>query len=274
LIEGANYATLSSEERLEFIASVVRLLSQVPSFRISTRLGRRQNFEDWPGVLRWWLAKFTLRRQPRASDITKWYDFVAQNFIYRAAWGLGSVLALLLDLGADEQPIRALEIDDWPRSGLPWIAFWLKELITWGTLDPVAAFLLARGDAIDRPQAELDAAGYYAQLQDDIEPNDILDPRRIREWVDGRIVRGERVPAAPALNVPVTLAREAAAYLNPEIHVMQYETGDFLNWIDPAGYLVGTSPRPRNWPVDSGGYHFQLDVPRAVVRGVPYLPHA
>ena len=69
------------------------------------------------------------------------------------------MLALLLDLGADEQPIRALEIDDWPRSGLPWIAFWLKELITWGTLDPVAAVLLARGDAIDRPQAELDAAG-------------------------------------------------------------------------------------------------------------------
>jgi hypothetical protein len=66
LIEGANYATLPIEERLEFIVSVLRLLSQVPSFRISTRLGRRQNFEDWPGVLRWWLAKFTLRRQPRA----------------------------------------------------------------------------------------------------------------------------------------------------------------------------------------------------------------
>src|SRR6266566_7727529 len=31
------------------------------------------------------------------------------------------------------------------RSGQ--IAFWLKELFTWGTLEPVAAFLLARGDA-------------------------------------------------------------------------------------------------------------------------------
>ncbi|MEK9209637.1 S8 family serine peptidase [Sphingomonas sp. 2378] len=37
-------------------------------------------------------------------------------------------------------PVDALTIDDWPRSGLPWIAFWLKELVNWGTLDPVAAF--------------------------------------------------------------------------------------------------------------------------------------
>ena len=50
----------------------------------------------------------------------------------------------------DQGPIRPLELDDWPRSGLPWIAFWIKEIITWGTLDPVAAYLLARGDAVDR----------------------------------------------------------------------------------------------------------------------------
>ena len=60
-----------------------------------------------------------------------------------------------------------------PRSGLPWIAFWLKEIITWGTLEPVAAFLLARGDAVDRPQAEREAAAYYAQLPDGTDSNEM-----------------------------------------------------------------------------------------------------
>src|SRR6185295_8515426 len=82
-----------------------------------------------------------------------------------------------------DNPVRALEMDDWPRSGLPWIAFWLKELLLWGTLEPVAAFLLARGDAIDRPSAEEAARAYYEQLPDDTIANEALDPRRIREWM-------------------------------------------------------------------------------------------
>jgi hypothetical protein len=56
------------------------------------------------------------------------------------------------------------------REAAPWIAFWIKELITWGTLDPVAAFLLARGDAIDRPHAEADARAYYDGLLQDHAP--------------------------------------------------------------------------------------------------------
>ena len=132
-------------------------------------------------LLRWWLAKATLPIQPELNKITIWFDFVAKNFIYRGAWGLGSVIGLLMDGAEGEEPIRALEIDDWPRTGLPWIAFWMKELITWGTLDPVAAFLLARGDAIDRPLAEADARAYYQEVQENMQGNDVLDPRRIRE---------------------------------------------------------------------------------------------
>lgn len=60
-----------------------------------------------------------------------------------------------------------------------------------GTLDPVAAFLLTRGDPRDSRQAEADAEGYYAQLEDDVDPNDMLDPSRIRDWVE------EQRPPAP-----------------------------------------------------------------------------
>ena len=74
-------------------------------------------------LLRWWLVKSTLARQPRPNEVTNWYAFVANNFIYRGTWGLGSVIGLLLDTTDDGQPIRALEIADWPMSGLPWIGF-------------------------------------------------------------------------------------------------------------------------------------------------------
>jgi hypothetical protein len=95
------------------------------------------------------LAKPTLPAQPTPREITSWYDLVAQNFVYRGTWGLDSIIGLLLDAIEGEQPIRAIEIGDWPQSSLPWIAFWIKELITWGTLERVAAFLLAREEAIE-----------------------------------------------------------------------------------------------------------------------------
>jgi superfamily II DNA/RNA helicase len=52
LQDGAVYARWAPEERFTFVRDVLALLSQVPSFRISTTLGRRQNFQDWPRLLR------------------------------------------------------------------------------------------------------------------------------------------------------------------------------------------------------------------------------
>src|SRR3546814_12863793 len=71
--------------------------SEIPVCAIKTKLGRKKNFDDWPMLLRWWLAKSTLARQPRPNEVTNWYAFVANNFIYRGTWGLGSVIGLLLD---------------------------------------------------------------------------------------------------------------------------------------------------------------------------------
>jgi len=273
LQDGAGYARWTPEERFTFIRDVLALLSQVPSFRIATVLGRHKNFQNWPMLLRWWLAKPTLSAQPAPGDITNWYDFVAQNFVYRGAWGLGSIIGLLLDAADGEQPIRALEIEDWPRSGLPWIAFWIKELITWGTLDPVAAFLLARGDAIDRPQAEADARAYYDSLPQDVDANDMLDPRQIRNWMDARRVRAEEPSAIREFAIEANLARPAADYLRPRLSVSPLEIDDRLIWIDPAGYTVAHSERPPEWPQRPSSFDFELSIADARIVGETYLRH-
>lgn len=270
LRNGVDYARWGAEERFTFVQDILALLSQVPSFRVGTILGRRRNFLEWPIILRWWLAKGTLANQPAPGEITNWYDFVAKNFIYRGTWGIGSILALLLDVEEGQQPIRALEIDDWPRSELPWIAFWMKELITWGTLDPVAAYLLARADAIDRPHAEADARRYYEALPKDLSPNDELDPRRIRDWIGAQSPGLDEAAGAAAFRIEAVLVRQLADYASPRLSVAPIEVDDGLIWIDPAGYIVARTDRPGEWLDEPEAFEFELDIPAARITGNAY----
>jgi hypothetical protein len=271
LNEGREYTRFSVDQKLAFIQDVLALLSEIPTFRIGRSLGRSHNFNDWPKLLRWWLAKSSLEQQPRPNDVTNWFSFIAQNFIYRGAWGLGSVIGLLMDAPADGLPIRALEIADWPTTGLPWIAFWLKELINWGTLDPVAAFLLARGDAVDRPQAENDARDYYVGT-DLMDANEVLDPRLIRDWVEARggprAIRSVRQP----ITLSVQLARPAASFRQERLTVFPLSDQEQIIWLDPAGYEVARSAASSE-PLDTSKFQFELFVPRSFITGEPYLPH-
>ncbi|MBB4633277.1 DEAD/DEAH box helicase [Sphingosinicella soli] len=273
LSQGADYARWTVEEQFVFIRDVLAFLSEIPVFAIESKLGRKKNFDDWPMLLRWWLAKSTLARQPRPNEITNWYAFVANNFIYRGTWGLGSVIGLLLDTTDDGQPIRALEIADWPMSGLPWIGFWLKELISWGTLDPVAAFLLARGDAVDRPQAELDAKAYYEGRPAGEDANALLDPRTIRAWVEARQpVRAGRTGTA-TIAIEVECVRPIEAYRQQRLVVLPLVEVDAIVWLDPAGYEVARSVKPSDWTEKPALFQFELLVAVSVVIGEPYLPH-
>ncbi len=276
LLEGRNYAELAPESQFAFQRQVLALLSEIPSFRFSRSLGKKRNFDDWPTLLQWWVAKPTLAntRLPRVNQITAWFDFVQQNFVYRANWGLGSVLALLLVDQAGVGVVRALDIDTWPRSGLPWIAFWLKELITWGTLDPVVAFLLARGNAIDRTSAAVDASLYYAEVRNNADSNDQLDPRRIRNWYEaGLPPRVARTPGSQTYTLPAVLKREAQTYNTNQLYVAPLDTGTQLTWIDPAGYEVATSQKPDDWPEDPSAFDFELAVEDERVKGQAYLQH-
>lgn len=276
LQEGSDYAGKNTEQRLEFIANIIEQLSGVPSFYLSTKLGSKRNFSDWQKILRWWLAKDTLIPQPTPKEITPWFEYVAQNFVYRATWGLGSILGLIMNDGGSD-PIRPLEINDWPRSGLPWIAFWLKELLAWGTLEPVAAFLLARGDAVDRAQAEAASINYYASLSEEeqFDLNGMLDPRRIRDWVENHRPVPVVQKRSTSLTVAVDLPRQPASYRQQRISVLPIvEEDDQITWVDPAGYAVAKSPMPQNWPLETSLFDFELDITARWVHGQPYLMYS
>jgi superfamily II DNA/RNA helicase len=268
LESGVNYADFSPQDRFHFIIETLSLLSKVPAFSISQSLGKKKNFGDWPLILSWWLMRDS---EPSAKEIPEWYDYVADNFIYRANWGFGSVLGIILETASGDADTLNLEL--WSKSGLPWIAFWLKELLTWGTLDPLVSFLLARGNAIDRPDAELTAKEYYNQLPDDMDANEKLDPRRMRVWLEGRQSpksRSER----KQYTMPIKLTNALETYINKKLYVLPIMAENSLIWIDPAGYEVATSVIPKEWPNNPDRFDFELSVEHGIVNGQSYLLHA
>ena len=271
LKEGLEYARWTTEQRFGFVARVIGSLNEVPAFRLSTRLGGRRNFTDWQRLLRWWMCKETLDEQPTPKQITVWFDYVSKNFCYLSTWGLGGLISVAF--GDNEQaPIRPLEIGDWPLADLPWIAFWLKELLTWGTLEPVAAFLLARGYAKTRTDAEVMSQSYYSSRATGIAANDLLDPRAIRDWAQETGSRDPEQPGQPHFDWHVTLTRNRNDYLSGELYVTPVELRGGWTWVDKAGYAVANSAAFEELR-SVLHYEFTLDVPRRRVRGRMYLPH-
>lgn len=66
---GIDYADRPAEQQFQFIRAVIDLLSEVPAFRISTKLGRKSNFKDWEKLLRWWLFKTSLKSSPNRRNL-------------------------------------------------------------------------------------------------------------------------------------------------------------------------------------------------------------
>ena len=271
LILGLDYAIRSPELQFDFIKGILGRLSDVPGFAIDRKLGQKKNFDDWSTLLCWWLAPSMLSEQPTAKELSTWYKFVSGNFIYRGSWGLSSLIGVLLDKNGEGQPIDALKIEEWPKSGLPWIAFWLKELLNWGTLDPVVAFLLACGAASDRRQAEEKAEAYYATQGDNADPNDILDPRRIRSWFESPILDWNMDGLSIPMYFKPTLVRQEDGYEVKEMSVLPIKEDNRLAWIDPAGYLVAHSECPGDWSEKFATDHtYTLSVDkRQIARDLP-----
>lgn len=111
-------------------------------------------------------------RNPTVTQVPQWHDFLQRELRYRFTWGLGSALAV----AADGDPAELLT----GGNQLPWAGVWIKDLLTWGTLDPAAAYSLARAVVDTRDEAAELAAAYY---EGDIpEGTDPLDPVAIRIW--------------------------------------------------------------------------------------------
>ncbi len=248
LAAGGDYSKRPWEDRLSFVLDSVRFLADHPKFAPRATVGNSKS--TWRDVLRWWLTGWRTDVSPTPTQAGPWHDFINANFSYRFNWALGSTLSLLSsDLDPDES--RTFDLSNWEATGLPWIAVWLKDLIEWGTLDPVAAYLLARGGALTRPNAESLASDYYTS-DDALALHDPLDPNAVRRWAAGAatIGRGREGHSYPvpleATPIPELMDGDAARRSWPVIPAVHGADGG-LRWLDASGRILAASDPPQVW---------------------------
>lgn len=95
----------------------------------------------------------------------------------------------------------------------------------------------------------------------------------MRNWVNAQRTRPDERVAVREFTIESTLVRLAANYSRPRLTVSPLEVDDRLIWIDPAGYTVARSDKPRDWPDKPSTFEFELDVSDATVVGTAYLRH-
>ena len=268
LLTGIDYATRDSEGRFQFIRALVNLLAAHPKFALDLKTPGKV---PWESILRWWLDPKGPVTPPSAKKVSDWYDYVATNFGYRFAWGVGCMLALAAD-EAHKGVLQPTTLDSWDATGLPWIALWLKELIVWGTLDPVTAYLLGRGRATTRSESS-NLADQYFESHQTLAPNEQLHPTTIRTWADALprpSVSDSRPNFESRLNV--RLERTFPEKTARRWRVLPAEFGDRMRWVDPAGFVLAEGAIPEGWIntfLDDGD--FFLDVDTQTVSYEPYL---
>jgi len=125
-------------------------------------------------------------------------------------------------------------LEDWSRTGLPWIVLWLKELIVWGTLDPVAAYLLARGVYVTRPEAEEAAREYYENQSYTQMPNEILNAASIRNWTNKQIRKDKTNSTSPLATLDVELLRDFKANSRRRWRVVPVEVDEDIRLTGPS----------------------------------------
>jgi len=267
LESGREYAVWNPNQRLDYILDLVDQLTSLPKYQRKDKANRSK--VDWREVLQWWLNPRSVKKSP--PDVSAWYKYVSDNFGFRFNWGLGSVVAL----AADEALMGVLiepSLENWPLIGLPWIVLWLKELIIWGTLEPVAAYLLSKNLEVTRASAEEVAKLYYGEQNSELVADELLNPSSIRDWATKRYSREKNLPLyRPPDRMPVKLSQDFSKVKAQRWRVLPVEVDKTLHWFDPAGTLLAVSDRPSVWGDGFlNNYDFILDINEKTVTPEPY----
>jgi hypothetical protein len=125
---------------------------------------------------------------------------------------------------------------------------WYKDMVSWGTLDPITSYVLSKKETFTRPVAS-DIARNYWENVDEIS-DEALEPERVAEWMRSRWQARsvtEEGRDQPQSEIPVTLTEDFSSHMDTHFRVLPAADMDRINWFDPAGYLLARSIVPENW---------------------------
>ncbi|MFN7285829.1 MAG: DEAD/DEAH box helicase [Dolichospermum sp.] len=269
---GGDYAIWTAEQRFKYVEDIVSSLTHLSKFKLNEPRGN----VSWNEILHWWLDPKTADKQPTRTQISDWHSYTNQNFVYRFNWGLGSIIALAMHEAFGGELVKS-SLENWSQTGLPWIVFWMKELIVWGTLDPVAAYLLAKvEEVVTRKKAEELAQNYYLYISErETEPNEYLNAVNIKNWVERRFSSPEKrssVKLKPPSTMNVTLLKDFSKAPSKNWRVVPVEIDDNIQWFDLAGFPLAVCQKPENWQSDFlNTYDFILEAENKIVSSKIYV---
>ena len=269
LLEGKQYFSFkTNEEKIDYIARIIEKTQNIKKFRFEIK--KNDKVKEWDKVLKWWLdSQSNPYNEKKSSDK---YAFVNNNFIYIFNRALGSLISIsLIDKENDEGDLKS-------KTGLPWIIFWIKDLITWGTLDPVVAYLMAKDKTIiTRIEASKIADDYYKKYKS-VEGDEIYNPIYINEWYRNKKsmestsgLQEKQYKKVPFVAVNVELLRDFSSSAKRDFRVIPVKKSEKIYWFDPAGYPLASCINRGEIIINNKDYDYYLEPKQGVVYLKKYL---
>lgn len=249
LQDAMDYGTMQPENRLGVFVALGEMVADDGGYGFSVRdteMGRTL-YGNWHEVMRWWMGvPGAVGPEPR--DLRAWQIFTTDNFEFRLGVAIGAVVARAWSQDAGDV-LATPTIDTWKATtGLPWFAFWAKELLRWGTLDPFVAFALSLGVAKSRPEADAMRAQYIAWLDEELiiwDGEDQIDPSNFLAWSRTLIMRQTDMPR----RAPIAAALSGTDGRAGRYAVIPVRSGERIRWLDASGFRLAVSdPPPGDFP--------------------------
>jgi len=239
LKEGVDYVGWDNELRLKYLLRLVGAVREVPSFAFTEETNISTD-----ELLAWWMwPNINAPKKPNPASISKWYDLGAKRFSYLFNWAIGSLIGTILN----QHILTGTTMERWQSAELPWSIIWIKDLISWGVYDPIAAFLLSQKKVLTRKDAYEMAEEYWSQV--DVDEGDLLlDPRKIKKWFDkGNILPKFSGLEVARIKIPIKPIADITKLPAPTWRVLPFVSENSIKWYDVAGYPLAKSNIPPKW---------------------------
>jgi hypothetical protein len=260
LREAAEYGLMSAEDQFQLFGQLADLIREQPGlgFKARQTVGDQAILESWVNVLSWWLQR-PEATPPDPEQLRAWQRFVSENLEFRLGVAVGAAVAQAWGEKAPAKEVPTLET--WrDTSGLPWIGFWFRELLRWGTLDPFVAFALSQGLAETREEAaglRPEFRAWLESIEVAASAENLIDPQLFLAWQRSR---------AEATRTAETILASVAELTGVDGRRREYDVrpivrAEGIEWIDAAGFAVARSPAATALATDNPQRHdFSLSI--------------
>lgn len=241
---GDAFEAMDEVERASWLTGLVDLLRLDPALGFKDPGESKRTMEiqeNWKDHLSWWLGLQSTF--PTGEELRGVLRFVMEQFDFRTGVAVGAVLADVWERSGVESDATDLLV--WHEvTGLPWVCYWVRDLLKYGTVSPVRAYLLARQRVFTRA----DAKTYEDQFIDWLDreghtlPDETLRPVRIREWEQSVFSKDMEATILDQEHVAVELDEQFRGY-SESLMAWPVVGPTETVWFEPGGYRIGSSTR-------------------------------